>query len=193
MDQADPLLLTSIQCPYAELAALLRLIQLESCYLTPDLVRRVISFLVVKPIQGAIATACSSTDNTHPLSCCLTEDESTWYMSGPTMQGGRGEEYIDFEFSKVGRLSSVAIKIPPLPQGPLSVWEFQVQASSNPLWTFRLTNRTEWQSFAIIPAVDVQNIRINLLSNQMAMFLDTLADSDPRVYNRVGFYSIRFG
>ena len=44
-----------------------------------------------------------------PSSCCLS------------LRGGVGAEYLDFSFDAVRRVSFVAVKIPPLPHGPLSV------------------------------------------------------------------------
>ncbi|CAE7342774.1 unnamed protein product [Symbiodinium natans] len=47
------------------------------------------------------------------------------------MPGGVGREYLDFSFDAMRRISFVAVKIPPLPYGPLSVRDFHVLAGGS--------------------------------------------------------------
>ena len=102
--------------------------------LTPDLMRKVVSYLVVQPVRHdqVRVIGCSSHDNHHPLASILSPDEDTWWISASnTMNYGRGREYVDFELApRQGvsscRLTSISIKIPPLPVGPLSVRQFEL-------------------------------------------------------------------
>lgn len=217
---SEPLLAKSVLCSYNELALLIRLINWETplsnngpSFFSAELMRRIISFLTVKPVnpKKVTVTLCSSHDGRHDVTECLTESEDTWWMSeSHTMPGGQGREFIQFSLAPtLCRLSSVSIKIPPLPVGPLSVAEFQLEqpsSSSSPepgetTWEplhpvpFTTSNRTGWQPFILPQAVDVQEVRFVCLSNQMSQFLKengALRQRAAGIYDSVGFYSIRF-
>lgn len=69
----------------------------------------------------------SSTRGDFPLSEVLTCNQSTWWISAAgSMPGGVGREWIEFSFGSFCSIKYIGIKIPPLPQGPLSVREFCV-------------------------------------------------------------------
>lgn len=89
-------------------------------------------FLQVKrPSQVQVEVSkCSSTRGDFPLSCVISEDDSKWWISAAgSMPNGHGNEYLEFSFGAVPhRVEIVAVKIPPLPMGPLSVRHFHLQA-----------------------------------------------------------------
>jgi hypothetical protein len=178
--------------------------------------RRVASFLTVRNVSHADVrvAGCSSHDNRHPLSSCLTPGEDTWWISAPqTMNRGRGSEHVDFKLCPAGesarRLAAFAIKIPPLPVGPLSVRDFELKqrverfdedgTSSCSYETIGLSsnsvhNAAGWQHFRLIEPVDANVVRLVCLNNQMSRFTDE-ASPLPAVaspFDQVGFFSIRF-
>jgi hypothetical protein len=188
---------------------------------SPELTRHCLSFLVVRPVVHAQVTAiaCSSHDNQHPLQECLNEDESSWWLSARgSMQQGKGREWVDFQVGNtIKRLTAVSLKIPPLPAGPLSVAEFQVEykeQASAPLsvryWkvaspVYVTQNRTGFQRFQLPEPVDALLIRIVCLSNQIALSMQEIMEIArpllqlgrdqtiwPEEHTSVGFFAIRF-
>jgi hypothetical protein len=129
------------------------------------------------------------------------------------MPRGRGFEYVELSVGqKLRRLTAVFLKIPPLPQGPLSVREFRIEApSSNSTtaiidgelteWTavsqvFTVDNRTGFQRFVLSDPVDLSQMRLVCLSNQIDPYVnveDEVVASDhvPRRFECVGFFSLR--
>jgi len=105
--------------------------------LTPELTRRIMKYFIVKPVRHDDVTVvkASSHDGRHPLSACLDPSEDNWYMSKPkSMPSGIGNEFVEFQLvpsscsnESCRRLVAVSLKIPPLPNGPLSVRQFQLQ------------------------------------------------------------------
>jgi hypothetical protein len=177
--------------------------------LTPELMRRVAGYLTVRPVQQSDVRVigCSSHDRRHPLESCLTPADSTWWISGPqTMIHGRGREYVEFQICPAGghescrRLSSFSLRIPPLPMGPLSVREFELQCrverfhaaggatnvstSSFSYRTLALTtpsavqNVSGWQDFFLQEPADVSVVRIVCLSNQISRFMEDAANAN---------------
>ena len=167
-----------------------------------DLAERVASFLTIQKVEpnAVRVVGCSSTDGSHPVEDCLSSSEDTWWISGAeSMPGGEGSEFVEFQLSttNVCRLSRVGIKIPPLPQGPLSVRDFVIQAfdsagvweTISPVW--RCENVPEMQFFAFDPpGVDVQLVRVVCLSNQLHEFYNNRLVAFN--FNRVGFYAVGF-
>merc|ERR1712113_785639 len=108
--------------------------------------------------------ACSSTRGDFPLSEVLSPDRSTWWISGEqSMPGGVGQEWLQFSFGGVRRISFVGVRIPPLPQGPLSVREFHLlksECDGAEAWTLispagmTTLDRPKIQEFALDPPVD---------------------------------------
>lgn len=178
--------------------------------LTPELMRRVAGYLTVRPVQqhDVRVLGCSSHDRRHPIESCLAPNDSTWWISGPqTMIKGRGREYVEFQLCPAGgnescrRLSSFSLRIPPLPMGPLSVREFELQCrverfaerttvtkggkstSSFAYRTLSLTtpsavqNVSGWQDFFLEEPADVSIVRIVCLSNQISRFMEDAANS----------------
>ncbi|GKY92007.1 hypothetical protein MPSEU_000172300 [Mayamaea pseudoterrestris] len=201
---SEPLLLVEQHCSYAPSTGNAKTVPL---LLSPELAIYCVSFLTVEPVNASevIAAACSSTDGRHDLQECLTEDESTWWISNAgSMPRGQGCEWVELQLGPVTRrISSVSVKIPPLPLGPLSVETFHLQipdadsSLDKPAWRALptqhvVTNRTGWQHFALPEPVDASRIRIVCLRNQMAGFTRDLSPELVALYESVGFYSVRF-
>ena len=185
----------------------------QPCHLPPDLVKRVLSFLTVKRVQHehVLATNCSSSDGIHPLQYCLWDNENTWWLSRHgSMPGGRGQEWVQFQLcrrNRLCRLSSVSLNIHPMPQGPLSVRDFLIQAFHlergwHPVTpVFSVGNRSGWQTFGFPEPVDVDEVRLVCLSNQIEEYMDSLLQKNPndenilahvRRFESVGFFSVKF-
>jgi len=179
--------------------------------LPPELASRVISYLIVEPVQMTqVRPKCSSThDGIHPLMESLTDSENTWWLSRPgTMPGGKGREYIQYSLttaSTLCRLRRVSIKIPPIPVGPLSVREFYLETFGMERGWFRISpnylveNRHDWQTFELIDGgCDVSEVRVVCTRNQVAEYLEDMATmsrlwtGDIQRFASVGFFSIRF-
>jgi hypothetical protein len=186
--------------------------------LTPELMRRVAGYLTVRPVQQADVrvVGCSSHDGRHPIESCLTASDSTWWISAPqTMIHGRGREYVEFHLcppsggeghrrESCRRLASFSLRIPPLPMGPLSVREFELQSrieqfhsggdasskssskasSSSSSFAYRtlplatpssVQNVSGWQDFFLEEPADVSVVRIVCLSNQISRFMEEAA------------------
>jgi hypothetical protein len=145
--------------------------QPPSQQLPNEIGRRIVQFLLVQRIQRqhVTAIACSSlysdsmiqrnsntnSNTLHPLALlahCLTDDESTWWISQdgvnvrpqyvdfccvPSIQGHTTTVTSDANLhisaaitnTSVVRIQSVSIKIPTLPFGPMSLREFVIQRS----------------------------------------------------------------
>ena len=211
----DPILVRPTPCTYDKLFDTLCTIDFDHKSnrprtLPPDLVEYVLSFLTVKRVkqEQVRATNSSSHDGIHPLAFCLYDHDSSWWLSSHgTMPGGRGQQWVQFQLShNLRRLSSVSIKIPPMPQGPLSVREFCLQAfhlergwhAITP--RFQAQNIVGWQRFHF-PDVDVDEVRLVCFSNQMEEYIKKLRESNPGDDNlltqlgrfeSVGFFSVRF-
>eukprot|EP00522_Entomoneis_paludosa_P011999 CAMPEP_0172442260 /NCGR_PEP_ID=MMETSP1065-20121228/2731_1 /TAXON_ID=265537 /ORGANISM="Amphiprora paludosa, Strain CCMP125" /LENGTH=261 /DNA_ID=CAMNT_0013192061 /DNA_START=28 /DNA_END=813 /DNA_ORIENTATION=+ len=174
--------------------------------LPPELCNRVLSFLTVKRVQqkNVCATNSSSHDGVHHLSTTLLENECTWWLSrAGSMPDGRGQQWIQYLLNRhnscLQRLSAVSVKIPPMPQGPLSAREFVLQSFSiDQGWhaitpIFQISNQAGWQKFTLPEAVDVNEVRLVCLSNQIAEYLSN-AELTPHKsrFESVGFFSVRF-
>lgn len=207
-EKNEPLLLRSLTSHFPSHRNLLEFLQeLQSgppggkYILNYDLAERVASFLTIKRVEqkDVQVKGCSSTDGSHPIADCLSPSEDTWWISGAeSMPGGRGSEFVEFQLSATSlrRLSRVGIKIPPLPQGPLSVRDFVIQAFNAGVWgtispIWRCENVPQMQYFAFDPpGVDVQLVRVVCLSNQLHEFYNNRLVAFN--FNRVGFYSAEF-
>ena len=206
---SEPLVLIEQQCTYETLVNIVNRWNFSTVespqLLSPELARYCVSFLTVERVLNdqITAVACSSSDGRHDLQTCLNEAESSWWISrAGSMPRGVGQEWIEFRLGPLPRrLSAVSIKIPPLPLGPLSVKEFQLQIKqtndpSTSDWItlptrHRVANRTGFQQFAI-ESIDAQYVRILCLQNQIADFIQPNAPVEHAQYNCVGFFSIRF-
>jgi hypothetical protein len=223
--EEDPLLVANAKFSYSEMLALLETLDFhvgskqhnKQCVLPPELAKQVIQFLIIQRVDSDTVevVGCSSHDKVHSLQACLSDDENTWWISGEhTMPRGRGCEYLELSVGpKLRRLTAVSIKIPPLPQGPLSVREFRIEAPSTTSsstsidgesteWTavspvFTVANRTGYQRFMLSdPVLDVSHIRLVCLTNQIDPYVNVedevmASDHVPRRFECVGFFSVR--
>lgn len=174
--------------------------------LHPELAERVADFLTIRPVvpEEVQVVGCSSSDGAHPLSACLSPDEDSWWISAAdSMPEGKGREFVEFELSEtLCRLSSVSLKIPPLPAGPLSVRDFVLEAPMKrnkkalEEWeivspVFRVQNQSGMQQFFLEPpGLDVDRVRVVCLSNQLSDFYN--GQVFGFTYQRVGYFAIRF-
>jgi len=203
----EPLLTKDNKCTYREALYWIQKVNTRGSSangLPRELAKRIVDYLVIErvnPTQVQVVD-CSSHDRTHPLPCCLQDDEETWWLSEHgSMPQGRGREWLQFTLGpRLRRLTAILLKIPPLPQGPLSVREFCIEAYSNEQgWhsvspTFVVPNRIRWQHFMLDEPADVTQVRMVCLSNQVANFMqeEELSLAQVRQLESVGFYSIRF-
>jgi hypothetical protein len=200
----EPLLVATAKCAYHELLGLVEELDFDSKsspsrVLPPELAFRVLQFLVIQRVDPNLVETigCSSHDEVHPLEACLSDDETTWWISERhSMPCGRGREYIQLSLGPtLRRLSAVSIKIPPFPQGPLSVREFLIESPTiiDGEWTavsqnFTVENRTGFQLFVLAEPVDVQQVRLVCLSNQIS----SITQFTTHPFESVGFFSVRF-
>jgi hypothetical protein len=199
--EEQPLLVSPMKCSYVEILQLLNRVDFSAGtqsannekVLSPELAQRILQYLTIKRVnQGQVRVLeCSSHDRGHPLVCCLSPDEETWWMSANrTMPLGRGQQWVQFALSPtLCRLSAVLLKIPPLPQGPLSVREFFLQAFSidrgwhsiSPI--FVVENRVGWQRFPLLDPADVDEVRVVCVSNQMSAFVQQQQQQPQNIDN----------
>jgi hypothetical protein len=119
---------------------------------------------------------CSSSRGDFPASVALNSKEDEWWISAAgSMAGGVGSEYLEFAFGGLRRISYVALKIPPLPYGPLSVRKFHIMAlrygkgaqrSESDAWAtvdnhhFQTLDLAGLQEFALVPPCDCEALRL---------------------------------
>jgi hypothetical protein len=198
------------------------------------LVDHILEYVIIEPVRHVRAICCSSQledDETKmPLSECLQDSESTWWISKPQSQiptndsttdsSSPSYEYVDFDLTRgftteehdnrrppsMVRLSAIEIKIPPLPQGPCSLYEFRLESlpssgnstdgnTKQPVVLVHgfLENRTGYQRFPIDHPTfaDVSTVRLVCISNQISRFQHPNSRLPANLSN-VGFYAIRF-
>jgi len=189
-----------------------------------DICQRIVESFIIEPVRmdQVSVESCSSQDRNCNPSNLLNENETTWWISRPgSMTGGIGDQRVVFQLSKnnqkLRRIREVCIKIPPLPQGPLSLRTFRMEtttrSSSNDNnsnndddednnsnnnddeddWQFlcyhHVANHAGWQRFPVTPT-DCLRIRLVCLSNQISLFPG--ADEFNQRFAAVGLYSIKF-
>jgi hypothetical protein len=130
-----------------------------SPFLLPEVRQHILCYLLVEPIRPSevTVTGCSSHDNAHSPAHCLDDSPLSWWMSAPqSMPQGRGREYVQFRLGPCPRrLTMFGIKIPPLPQGPLSVFEFCLEVPRAPLRQADLEGEEKGDSREWIPITPV--------------------------------------
>lgn len=120
-----------------------------------------------------------------PKSVLEPGTESCWISSSCGLQPFKNA-WLSFEFAAVIRLELFAVRIPKLPQGPLSVRRFYLESSmdgkdfekSSPMLATLNTNNL--QHFAISPPIEARFIRMRCITAANP-FLD-----------KVGFWEIKF-
>ena len=209
-NQQSLLVLASMKCSFDILHTLIQQINFDPSgasskhlLLPPELSKHVAKFLTVRnvihkevEVVGASSKHRSSSNN---LSDCLVDTENNWWISGAeTMPAkGKGREYVEFRLcprNLLRRLTSVHIRIPPLPQGPLSVREFRLEVVGEGGWWQKfpdihvVDNRSGMQQFYIGINIDASLVRVVCLSNQISQYVEEL----PTSLTSVGFYAVRF-
>ena len=179
-----------------------------------DVCQRIAYFFVIEPVRmdQVEVISCSSYDGSCNPNDVLSDDENSWWISEPgSMPGGVGSQEIEFLLNNTSnslrRVQEVCIKIPPMPQGPLSVRTFQIlttmasstagskggrgashrkaegQSRSNDDndWSLichnHVANHAGWQRFSVIPS-DCLRLRLVCMTNQISVF-DGASDSEP--------------
>jgi hypothetical protein len=223
---------------FSELQCTLQTILWKNSVPESSLVQRILEYLLIEPVRRARAIGCSSQlDEMMPLSECLDDSESTWWISKPTTttttttnhkdhdSSLSSYEYVDFDLTRgdteeeedpsppppppsLVRLSAIEIKIPPLPQGPCSLYEFRLESRRSdddengvPLVHGFLESRAGDQRFPMDNdnddniSADVHNVRLVCISNQISRFQQQQQHPNsilPTDYQSIGFYAIRF-
>jgi len=175
-----------------------------------DICQRIGDFFAIEPVRmdQVSVLSCSSQDRSCDPNDMLNDDEKSWWISGPgSMPGGVGREVIEFQLNNnsnaLRRLQEICIKIPPLPQGPLSLRTFQIRttitssksrndnaADWQEIFHGHVANHAGWQRFSVAPT-DCLRLQLICLNNQISLFrADDFDRNHP--YSAVGLFSIRF-
>jgi len=160
--------------------------------LPDDVAQRLVECLSLRTLDPneVSVVGSSSCRGDFPISAVLNTNDSEWWISdNESMPHGRGCEYLEFSFGGLRRISYVALKIPPLPHGPLSVRLFHilklrpgmsrqstqsdawVVVSPNPLQTL---DREGLQEFALIPPCEAECLRLVCTANAASMGEDAV-------------------
>ena len=137
------------------------------------------------------AIGCSSSSLQFPLKECLTPNGSTWWISAMPCP-----QFVEFEVDRPSVLKQIGIKIPPLPNGPLSVRQFSL-SFMDPFddkvfieddRIFETLDTERLQLFAVDPPIvlhgsEEKNPRFRVICKSTAV----------RFTESVGFFSIIFG
>jgi len=152
----------------------------ECGWCLPDNVAKNVSgFLSIDrvSVDNVSVSGCSSTRGDFPLEAVLNNARDEWWISGAgSMPDGCGCEYLEFSLGpKPQRVEFVALRIPPMPYGPLSVRSFLVKAwsYSSGQWEsaspeLQTLDCADMQEFNLIPPVDTTGIRIECVRNAAA-------------------------
>lgn len=167
--------------------------------------QRVADFLTIEWMDPAelSVTTCSSTRGDFPLKCVLDSSEGDWWISGNNLADGVGSEYLEFSVgATVRRVSFLALSIPPLPHGPLSVRDFHVlallpgasgteeddwvAASPNPMHTL---DKPGLQEFALVPPAETRALRLVCTRTAAA---GNLLERYTGMVSCIGLFQVRF-
>jgi len=175
----EPAVITSIGTIPAGFVS--RLLGEKGWGLPDNIMAQVIEYLrVLRVAESDVSVAgCSSSRGDFPLNVVLAPREDQWWISAAdSMPDGTGNEYLEFSFGRIPRrVSFVALKIPSLPYGPLSVRDFHVTAllcdvhTSHPnAWTdvmpaLQTLDQDDLQEFALVPPVETTALRLVCTSN----------------------------
>ncbi len=169
-----------------------------------DLALRVASFFDIERVisEDVQCVSASSSRGDFTLSVVCNPFTHQWWISGSdNFENGIGEEYLEFTLSKLvdepRRVGAVGIKIPPLPQGPLSVRRFHIEyLNEGSEWkkhrsTFYTLDRAELQSFAILPSIDASRVRVVCTMNAAS---EAYNHNFPRIFSCdcVGLFQVKF-
>lgn len=134
-------------------------------------------------LSDVTVTGCSSSRGDFPISAVLNDQENEWWISNSgTCPDGHGHEYLEFSFGAERRVTVVAVKIPALPYGPLSVRDFHLEViepmkSLTPKQLMTLDSR-ELQEFVLFPPLECRKLRLVCTRNAAAAMMS--AEHVPR-------------
>lgn len=134
-------------------------------------------------LSDVTVTGCSSSRGDFPISAVLNDQENEWWISNSgTCPDGHGHEYLEFSFGAERRVTVVAVKIPALPYGPLSVRDFHLEViepmkSLTPKQLMTLDSR-EMQEFVLFPPLECRKLRLVCTRNAAAAMMS--AEHVPR-------------
>jgi len=150
--------------------------------LPENVVAAIATWLELRSVQPSdiTVTSCSSGRGDYPISAVLNDRDDQWWISDSgSCPDGHGREYLEFSFGpEPRRVTCVAVKIPPLPYGPLSVRDFHLEVPklseweevSQPLMTL---DSPEMQEFVLCPPLECQKLRLVCTRNAMAALKPT--------------------
>jgi len=159
-------------------------------------VDNVLEFLLIHRVsmKEVSVTGCSSSRGDFPLASVLNEAQDEWWISAPgSMPGGLGCEYLEFAFGpRPRRVEIVALRIPPMPYGPLSVRIFCVKVmgptgewlTASP--QLETLDRAALQEFALLPPVDTVAMRIECTRNA------AVGTREGRITDCIGLFQVSF-
>eukprot|EP00438_Fugacium_kawagutii_P003898 Skav220691 [mRNA] locus=scaffold472:240356:245488:+ [translate_table: standard] len=113
-------------------------------------------------------------------------------------EGGHGREYLDFSFGATPRrVTVVALKIPPLPYGPLSVRDFHLEVLDNDakrknVGMMMTLDSPEMQEFVVYPPLECCNLRLVCTRNAAAAIRETPGRSLLRGGDCIGLFQVGF-
>lgn len=144
----------------------------------------VLGFLQIKQVVVEGVRAVGASSSAEYQACApqytLTPDDRSWWISRPSScPNGVGFEWVLYELCSAeqgrARVSYIQLKIPPLPNGPLSVRRFYLEAADEPqgpfvraspnLTTFDTDRMQEW---ALAPPIEARYVRVVCTMNAAA-------------------------
>lgn len=178
----------------------------ESCWGLPDNVAESIAgYLRIENVMAneISVSGCSSHRGDFSISTALNAKEDEWWISDAgSMPGGEGSEYLEFYFGGMRRVSYIALKIPPLPYGPLSVRNFHLLASKKPKdpnsWynaspnPMKTLNRADLQEFALVPPCEAESIRLVCTLNAAAAESENGLRNGRMGVDCIGLFQVAF-
>jgi hypothetical protein len=156
--------------------------------LPPELALRIVQYFTIKPVnpnevRGVGYSSCHQPGET-PFRFGV---RTGWMSAQGSMPRGGGKEFVELQLTEATacRLSSVSLKITPLPRGPKSVRSFRLEApfkseesdrNNYEEWKsispkFTVVDRNGWQQFQLPTPTDVKKVRLVCLTNQIHPFL----------------------
>jgi len=144
--------------------------------LPDNVVAGIASWLQILRVSDVTVTGCSSSRGDFPISAVLNDAENEWWISeSGTCPDGHGREYLEFSFgAELCRVTVLAMKIPPLPYGPLSVRDFHLEVidpmqSTTP--TLMTLDSREMQEFVLFPPLECRKLRLVCTRNAAAAMM----------------------
>jgi len=184
----------------------------ESGFGPANVAELIADFFRIWPVDFSkvcVSGASSSRDDC-PLASVLNDVDDEWWISGVgSMPRGIGCEYLEFSLGPRPRqVSVVAVKIPPWPQGPLSVRHVHLLAlrddkpiSHPDAWAvasalpMETLDQADLQEFALVPPLETRAVRLVCTLNAEAAAAAAACGPRQRAFapNCVGLFQVRLG